>query len=148
MPTQIIATDHPLTPSEQQILAALLDPLLPATEDGRMPSAADLDLVGYLAESAPEIVPQLAGIVGCFDQTFTGLSLEDRYALVTDFSQTQPHLFEPLLRHTYTCYYQDERVLIGIGLSGSPPFPTGNTVEAGDLSLLDAVVSKTRSYRK
>ena len=64
------------------------------------------------------------------------------------FSKAHPVLFSGLLLHTYTCYYQDDRVLEGMGEAAGPPFPRGNTVEMGDLSLLDPVVRQSRTYRK
>jgi hypothetical protein len=148
MTNDVIATDQPLTTEQQQTLSALLDALLPASDDGSLPSAQELDLIGYLNEKAEEFVPVLVQIVGNFDDAFTGLSRSERHPLVEAFSTTQPELFNGLLFHTYTCYYQDDRVLEGIGLGAGPPFPKGNTVEAGDLSLLDPVVKLSQTYRK
>ncbi len=148
MTNDVIATDHPLTTSQQQTLAALLDTLLPASDDGTMPSAQALDLIGYLTEKNAEFIPVLVEAIGHFDDGFAGLSLSDRYPVVEAFSKAQAELFDELLFHTYDCYYQDDRVLEGIGMAAGPPFPTGNTIEAGDLSLLDPVMQTSRTYRK
>lgn len=148
MTNDVIATDHPLTTSQQQTLAALLDTLLPASDDGTMPSAQALDLIGYLTEKNAEFIPVLVEVIGHFDDGFAGLSLSDRYPVVEAFSKAQAELFDELLFHTYDCYYQDDRVLEGIGMAAGPPFPTGNTIEAGDLSLLDPVMQTSRTYRK
>ena len=148
MTNELISTDHPLTPSQQQTLSALLDTLLPASDDGNVPSAGELDLIGYLNENAEDFIPVLVEIVSRFDDEFFSLPLSDRYAVLEAFSEAQAGLFEGLLLHTYTCYYQDDRVLEGIGLAPGPPFPRGNTLEAGDLSLLDPVAQRSRTYRK
>ena len=148
MTNDVIATDHPLTASQQHTLAALLDTLLPASDDGSMPSAQELDLMGYLHESAADFIPVAVEIIGNFDAEFTDLALSDRVSVVEAFSKAQPELFEGLLFHTYNCYYQDDRVLVGIGMTAGPPFPGGNTIEEGDLSLLDPVVQVPRTYRK
>lgn len=148
MPNDFIATDHPLTTAQQQTLSALLDTLLPASDDGFMPSARELDFIGYLNEQAAEFVAALVVITGSFDEEFPGASLTDRCAAVGAFSAAQPELFQALLFHVYDCYYQDSRVLEGIGLAAGPPFPRGNAVDAGDLSLLDPVMQVSRSYRK
>jgi hypothetical protein len=148
MTDKVIATDHPLTTTKQQTLSSLLDTIMPASDDGHMPSARDLDLMGYLNEQAQEFIPVLVEIVGHFDDQFYSLSAADRYAVVDAFSQDRPELFRALISHTYACYYQDDDVLEGIGLAAGPPFPRGNTVEAGDLSLLDPVLRNSQTYRK
>ena len=148
MNDHVIATDHPLTTLQRQTLSALLDTILPGSDDERMLSAKDLDFVGYLDEKAAEFLPLLIEILGNFDEVFSGLSPSDRYSLVEAFSTARVELFEGLLFNIYSCYYQDDRVLEGIGMSAGPPFPGGNTIEPGDLSLLDPVMRKSRSYRK
>ena len=147
MSNDVIATDHPLTESQRQTLSALLDTLLPASEDG-MPSAEELDLMGYLVATAEDFIPLLAEIVGSFDEAFADLSLAQRLPLVETFSTTRKELFDGLLLHVYGCYYTDDRVLEGIGMAAGPPYPRGNTIESGDLSLLDPVMEKSPTYRK
>ena len=148
MTNNVIATDHPLTTSQQQTLSALLDTLLPASDDGNMPSAQVLDFVGYLNEKAADFISNVVEIVGHFDAAFAGLALAERYLVLEAFSKAEPKLFEGLLLHAYACYYQDDRVLEGIGSAAGPPFPRGNTVEAGDLALLDPVLHRSQAYRK
>ncbi len=148
MTNKLIATDHPLTESQQHTLSALLDTILPASDDGEMPSAQELDFIGYLSEHAEDFIPTLVETLASFDDEFAGLSLAERYPLVTAFSRTQAAVFEELLFRIYSCYYQDDRVLAGIGLAAGAPFPRGNTIESGDLSLLNPVMQKPRTYRK
>ena len=148
MTDKVIATDHSLTTSQRRALSALLDTLLPASDDGKMPSAQALDFVGYLNEKAADFIPDLVNIVGHFDAGFTGMTLVERCRLVEAFSKAEPELFKGFLLHTYACYYQDDRVLEGIGSAAGPPFPRGNTVEVGDLSLLDPVLQRSLTYRK
>jgi len=148
MPNKLIATDHPLTESQQHTLSALLDTILPASDDGEMPSARELDFIGYLSEYADAFIPTLVQTLASFDDEFARLPFAERYPLVTAFSRTQAAVFEELLLRVYSCYYQNDRVLAGIGLAAGPPFPRGNSIDSGDLSLLDAVTQKPRSYRK
>ena len=148
MTNDLIATDHPLSPSQQQVLSALLDSILPASDDGHMPSTRELDFIGYLNEKERGFISDLVEVVGHFDDTFVGSSLSERYRVVDAFSKAQPQLFDPLLTHIYACCYQQERVLEGMGMAAGPPFPRGNAIEMGDLSLLDRVMQKSRSYRR
>ena len=144
----VITTDHPLNGEQQGTLAALLDVIVPASEDGLMPSAKEMDLVAYIKETAEDFLPILVVALDNFQAEFSSMTLSERYPIVESFSKTQAEVFEGLLYHTYCCYYQDDRALVGIGLTAGPPFPNGNTLEPGDLSLLDPVVESSRGYRK
>ena len=148
MTDKVIASDNPLDETGRQLLVALLDTLIPASEDGVMPGAGELDLVTYLIDSAPEALPVITGIVRQFDSGFASKSLEERCAILDEFSRSNEALFTVLLFHTYACYYQEERVLVGIGSMAGPPYPRGNTVETGDLSLVNPVLALNKEYRR
>ena len=55
MTDDLITTDHPLSDDERRKLSALADTLVPASEDGRMISAGDLDVAAYIAAEAMEL---------------------------------------------------------------------------------------------
>jgi len=138
------------TLSEAQVgrLRALLDTILPASGDGRMPSAADLDFLSYLGEQARDFLPALAQIVDDLAGDFGGRPLAQRVELIEDFSRRDPDAFAGLLMRVYDCYYQDDRVRELIGARPVPPFPRGNTIPAGDLSGLDSVAARGKRYRR
>ena len=112
-----------------------------------MPSASALDLVAHLTASDPDFLQALPELLTQFDAGFAQEAYDERHALLTQFSKTQRELFRALQFHAYDCYYQNDRVLTGIGSSAGPPFPRGNTLESGDLSLLDAVMQGGHRYR-
>lgn len=145
---KIITTDQPLTIAQSKLLSALLDTLVPPSDDNQKLGAGELDLVAYLEEQEPEAVPLIKQVIDSFEDDFFSSSLEDRYQLMVQFSLTNPSLFKALLFHTYAMYYQDDRVMAGIGLVGGAPFPRGNDSVPGDLSLLDQVVENTKGYRR
>ncbi len=85
-----------------------------------------------------------------FEPSFVDLSLADRCERVREFSANDPPLFQALLTRVYDCYYQNDRVRVQIGVVTGAPFPQGNQVAQGDLSLLDPVIehSERHVYRK
>jgi hypothetical protein len=148
--SDLITSDHPLSAAEQSLLGALLDTLVPASDDGEMPSAADLGFAQYLLTQAPDFTPTLQTILARFDNEFCDLPMAQRVEQVQSFSAEDPQAFAALLTHAYDCYYQDDRVRQAIGMVQGPVFPQGNEVMAGDLSLLDPVIanSEQHQYRK
>ena len=58
-----------------------------------------------------------------------------------------PSALQQLALETVTCYYQQDRVLEGLGMEARPPFPTGYRVEQGDLSLLKPVIARGKICR-
>lgn len=137
-----------LNEPQQRKLVALLETILPGSENGRMPSAAELDFTGYLSTDAPEFARILPGILDQLDAGFADLPLSERVAAVEVFADSDPKTFDDLLFRIYACYYQDDHVRRLIGSEPGPPFPRGNTIPAGDLSSLDRVVERSGGYRR
>ena len=133
--------------SSSRSLAALLDTLVPASDDGRMPSAADMDFLGHLERLDPGYLPQLAGVLRAFYDAFARLELAARVQVVSRFAKAEPAAFRQLLQRVYDCYYQSERVRVAIGATAGSPFPQGNSLVAGDLSLLDPVIRNSERHR-
>lgn len=140
--------DTTLTEAQQRRLAALQDTILPASADGRMPSAREIDLAGYLAEQAPEFRAELVTVLDRFDDGFADLELDRRVAQVQAFSEADPKAFRRLVFRVYDSYYQDDRVRAAIGARPGPPFPTGYSIPSGDLSSLEAVKARGKGYRR
>ena len=116
MNDEFIASDAPLTPQERDILGALADTIVPASEDGVMPSAGEVDVAGYVARNAADFLSELGEILADFDAEFAGQTLAVRFEQVKAFSEAQPEAFQRLLAEVYGCYYQDARVLEAIGV--------------------------------
>lgn len=138
--TDLISSDHPLSEAERSTLQALLNTLLPASDALDMPSAADVDFDGYLKQQAEDLLPALRDSLTHLGAGFADLSAADRVFAVTAFSTERADLFMALLPRVYDCYYQDDRVRRSIGVVSGAPFPQGNEVDSGDLSLLDPVI--------
>ena len=146
----LVSTHHPLSEQEQLLLSVLLDTLIPASKDGTMPSAADVDFKYYLSTQAADFVADLTWILGKLDPVFPDLLLSERCKQLTEFSANEPQAFQNLLSRVYDCYYQDDRVRREIGVVTGAVFPQGNQLIPGDLTLLDPVIENAtrHGYRK
>ncbi|MCY4451949.1 MAG: hypothetical protein OXC01_08365 [Immundisolibacterales bacterium] len=149
MPDPVFA-DRPLSEQQQSLLAGLLDALIPASRDGSMPSAADVDFKHYLSTQAADFVADLTSILGKLNPAFPDLSLSERCERLTEFSANEPQAFQNLLSRVYDCYYQDDRVRSEIGVVTGAVFPQGNQIIPGDLALLDPVIENAsrHGYRR
>ena len=146
--SNVITSDQPLTSEQAELLSSLLNVIIPASDDGVMPGAGELDLVSYLREQTPEVVATIRQASSFFEFDFPSKSATERHQMVVEFSVTEPEMFNTLLFQSYACYYQNDRVLTGLGLAAGPPFPRGNSVDSGDLTTLDKVVRNAKGYRR
>ncbi len=152
----LIGTDHPLTERQRRTLAVALDLIVPASEDGRKPSAAEVDVLGYIRSAEPETLSALGEQLDRLDaeakarhgSDFAPLAAASRQTLVDDIRAREPRFLGTLALQTVACYYQDDRVLQALGMEARPPFPKGFDVPAGDLSLLDPVLQRGKLYRE
>ncbi len=129
-------------------LRALLDTILPASDDGRMPSAAELDFSAYLETQAADFQPVLADIMSRFEDGFAEQPLAARVERAREVASADSRAFNKLVFHIYDCYYQNPLVRGLIGTHPAPIFPTGNEIPAGDLTSLAAVQARGKGYRR
>lgn len=141
-------SDLTLSAAEQDALRALLGTILPASADGRMPSAAELDFPAYVSAQAGGFWPGLRALLSDLPTDFADKSQGDRAAILKGIATGQPKAFDDLIFRVYDCYYQNDAVRLLIGSHPVPPFPRGNEIPAGDLSSLDAVVQRSPGYRR
>jgi hypothetical protein len=141
------ATDL-LNDAQQRCLAALQDTILPASADGIMPGAGEFDFLSHIREQAVDFMPELRRILDNFDDDFARQSLPERVALLQEFAESEARSFDDLLFHVYNCYYQDDRVRKLVGVMPGPPFPRGNSITPGELSLLEGVAERSQGYRR
>ena len=136
------------TADEERLLVRLLDAVVPRSADGRLPGAAELDLVGPIARTVRE-TPMLRPVVEY------GLStLAERVqggtpiaAVLAEFAATDQFFMPAFLFLVYSTYYRDPRVLEALGLEPRPPHPKGYTMEPDDPTLLDPVRRRAPMFR-
>ena len=143
------------SPQEERGLTALLDTLIPASEDGRMPGAGSLGLSGYIAEHAADLQPLIAQGLAALDESarergadsFAALAPDDRALVLTAHGERDPGLVPALVFHSYSGYYQHPRVVEALGFEHRPPYPKGYEMDATDESRLDAMRRRPALYR-
>jgi hypothetical protein len=143
---------------ELRTLACVLDLLIPPSSDGRLPGAGEVGIgarIDQLAERDPGLRAVVAAGVAALDELahsggasgFAALAGEGRLAALQEVAKAQPGLVPSLIFHTYAGYYQQGRVLEGLGLDARPPFPIGHQLEPFDGALLDPVRRRAKLYR-
>jgi hypothetical protein len=142
------------TLAQDETLVAVLDEIIPPSDDGRFPGAGQIGLAGYLDEvlrNMPELRSMMVqGLSDLDDQArrrtatgFAALSRQDKLELLN-----QQGFMLPLTLHVYMGYYQHPRVVEALGLEARAPHPHGYQVEPNDLSLLDGVRRRPKLYRE
>ena len=142
--------------SNTHLLDAVLDTIIPASKDGRMPSAGRLELGESIREASGAFWPgTLEGLEALNASAqekgaegFHALSPVERQETLALSEESHPSLLPGLVFQTYSAYYRHPRVLEALGLEPRPPFPKGFEIEDGDLSLLEPVQRREPFYRK
>ena len=144
-----------LTQEQGRNLRILLDMIIPPNPARGMPGAGELDLVGYLTEFQPDQIEAIRTELdqlsqearAHFHRGFAELEQGDRDRLVARLRAETEQFAKNIVVETMACYYQDDRVVLALGMEARPPFPKGHEVDSGDLSLLDPVRERKPLYR-
>lgn len=144
-----------LSAAQQATLEAVLNLIVPPSADARMPGAAEVGVPAYLLAEAADALPVLRAELDQLEQRaqalhaqgFAALEPGARKTLVEALRAQTPAFMSRLAMETLACYYQNERVLAGLGEEARPPYPKGYAVVQGDLSLLDPVRARGKIYR-
>ena len=151
----IAGPEAALTSAQRETLRVLLDMIVPPTADGRMPGAAEMAGPFGPFAGARTTLAALRELLAALDRealaqysvAFAALDESARVSLLERIRNRDPLVFDGLALDTVTGYYQQDRVLEGLGLEARPPYPKGYPLEAGDLSLLDPVIARGKIYR-
>lgn len=146
--TDIIGTDHPLTLVQRDALVALLDVLIPPSEDGRLPGAGGQDLDEFMDNVLVADFDQtVLAMLDALGSNFVAANPAEQAERVTRYQDAEPDAFAQIYLQTLAVYYRRGDVLRALGSGEGPPFPRGNDVLEGDLSLLDPVLTEPKAYR-
>jgi len=144
-----------LSDPQMSIFASVLDVLIPASEDGALPAAGEIGLGETICQRAEELLPVLSEALDALEERVAALEVEnfdslpaaEKRPLLEAVAAEHPAFLPALLFQTFSNYYQDSRVLRGLGLEARPPYPLGYDLEAGDLDLLEPVRRRGTLYR-
>lgn len=144
-----------LTDKQQKTLDVALDCIIPACPERSLPGASQVGVWAFIQRLAKD---EAAGVVQDIEwldaasealvgESLAGLAQDRAMDCLTRLRDAHPGQLDRLARLTMSCYYQQDRVLSGIGMEPRPPFPLGHTVVAGDLSLLEPVKQRGPIFR-
>ena len=131
------------------LLDAVLDTLIPPSDDGRLPGAGSLGIgeaVRAQSAAAGEAIP--AGLAALEQAGFAELDLAARVDALRELEASQPAFVPMLYFATCTEYYRHPDVQVCLGLEARPPHPKGYELEPGDLAALERVRARGKLYRE
>ena len=148
--------------SYKALLKQILDEIIPASNDGRIPSGGSLGGAEYLearVKDSPKLKEQFqrgldraAALAKRKGGAFEDLSSNDRRQVVAEIEALEPDFFFALLRHIYMGYYTEPSVPPLFGLTDKAPHPDGYDVPDEDVEklkrLLEPVKARGRCYRE
>ena len=142
-----------LDKEQKRTLTSLLNLIIPASEDGKMPGASDIGFIDYINnEKLLSLIQE--GLIRIIDesnnqygQEFSALSVAEQLEIVNGLKRVLFRFFTDLTTQVVQCYYQHDDILKAIGLDARPPFPKGYDVEEGDILLLEPVFLRGKIYR-
>jgi hypothetical protein len=152
--------DRRLSDAQERALAPVLDEVIPAREDGRVPGAGELGVARYVSQAlrlTPDMEPVIVRGLAAVERLasarsprgFAALGRDERLALIGEVLAEEPMFLGMLMFHAYVGYYRDARVADALGLPARAPHPAGYPVEASDLgALLEPVRRRGRLYRE
>ncbi len=150
-----MASDNFLTEEQSCSLSLLLNMMIPPNTEKGMPGAGELDFVGYVSEFEPSQIEAIQRELDLLEQesqeqykkAFADLDQNEREVLVERLREKNVSFAQNIVVQAMSCYYQNDQVVIALGMEARPPFPKGNEVISGDLSLLDPVRKRKQIYR-
>jgi hypothetical protein len=135
---------------DRTVLVRLLDEIIPASTDGRFPSAVSLPVVEFLAEQTDasrdfaklmkhglEVARHL---LESRNAPVQDRRREDGLRWATSVERREPAFFSTLVRLTYMAYYTHPSIPPLLGLSSEPPHPGGYEVPAEGAEELEELV--------
>ena len=145
----------PWSEAERRLLNGLLNEIVPASADGRVPAAGTLGVVDFLARKAFDdpglaallrtVLTRASALLESRSAKFGALDAAGRIAVVEALERAEPDAFKALLQSTYMGYYSRPDVRPHFGLSDRPTQPDGYVLPEDDPDELEAMLAPVRA---
>ena len=149
------------TESEHEILYRILETLVPASKDGKIPSANNILIIEKLKQEAIKdnkfkslLLDGLKHIKQMLIETgndLNSIDLRNFTNLICKLEDQKPEFFNAFLRKIYIAYYNQPSIRTHFGLSANPPHPEGYNVPSETIeeisSLVAPVIKRGACYR-
>ena len=149
------------TESEHEILYRILETLIPASKDGKIPSANNILIIEKLKQEAIKdnkfkslLLDGLKHIKQMLIETgndLNSIDLRNFTNLICKLEDQKPEFFNAFLRKIYIAYYNQPSIRTHFGLSANPPHPEGYNVPSETIeeisSLVAPVIKRGACYR-
>ena len=149
------------TESEHEFLYRILETLIPASKDGKIPSANNILIIEKLKQEAIKdnkfkslLLDGLKHIKHMLIVTgndLNSIDLRNFTNLICKLEDQKPEFFNAFLRQTYIAYYNQPSIRTHFGLSANPPHPEGYNVPSETIeeisSLVAPVIKRGDCYR-
>ncbi len=137
----------------RDLLAAVLDVLIPAEVGFPAAGAIVLDHVLSMAAASSELDALLAGVLRAVAEAarggdFSALAVDEQEAVLREVERAHPDAFDALVGHTYAGYYSRPDVVTRLGLTPGPVHPRGHRIAPAELPDLTRVTSRGPLYRR
>jgi len=147
---------------ERNLLKLILQELIPASEDGKVPSAGLTNVINYLEKKAKEElsikklfnvgISRVKNFVISTEKDINSINSKDTILFLKIIENEEPFFFKELLKHTYMGYYSEPSVRPYFGVSSNPPHPMGYEVPLEESNFLESLVEPVKKrgicYRK
>ena len=137
----------------RHLLDTLADLMIPNDFDRNLPSGSSVDLEAILSTEnmSDDAIKSAEQFSDLFSEKLNKSLDQLTMTEFEDLCRSSRAQVDPILKIVgpllLKAYYTDPRVQVGLGIGSAPPFPTGISVEAGNLELLESVFNRGSIYR-
>ncbi len=148
--------EETFTDNQIDALKILVEMIIPASEEHRLPSAAEERIFADILDTAQRQQRAVCEGLSALDVLsrddeggmFVALEPAARGRIVETFRRAHGKDADLLATITVQCYYRDGRIMRTLDMETRPPHPLGYDVDEGDWSLLEPVRGRREFYRK